>query len=549
MTKQTIYNAGIYVRLSQEDMRAGESLSIENQKLILTKYVREQGWNLIDIYVDDGFSGTNFDRPGVQKLLEDAQSGKINLIIVKDLSRFGRNYIEVGQYIDYIFPMNKIRFIALNDNVDTANRDSNAMEMMPIINLFNKWHAASTSKKVKAIIAANAKAGKYTCANPAYGYIKGKDDKNTPIIDPETAGVVKRIFTLRSQGNSPRAIAEQLNSENIPIPSDYRSKKLGRSNKKYTRHLWTNMQVHNILNNPIYLGKLAMQRVTTVSYKNHKVIQKDPSEWVVTENTHEPIISQKLWDKVREVESAVSFGKRSHNGITKPLSGLMFCPDCGYKMKSNILIKELKSGKKDYSNFNCTSYALYGKNQCTSHFITQKQIEAVVLADIRSMAEFVINDEDAARSAFLSKKAQQTEYQSKADTKKMNETKARLEELENLMQSVYEDKVLGKIPEHICVNLLQKYETEQQTLKSELTGLEERLSAERRDKTDVEEFIQRLKKYFDIQELTREICLELIEYITVGEKSDDKPRNINIYYKFLDKPLANKRTLFDAKNA
>ena len=148
MAKQTIYNAGIYVRLSQEDMRAGESLSIEHQKNILTKYVKEQGWNLIEVYVDDGFSGTNFDRPGVQKLLDDAKTGRINLIIVKDLSRFGRNYIEVGQYIDYIFPMNNIRFIALNDNVDTANRDSNAMEMMPIINLFNEWHAASTSKKI-----------------------------------------------------------------------------------------------------------------------------------------------------------------------------------------------------------------------------------------------------------------------------------------------------------------------------------------------------------------------------------------------------------------
>ncbi|MFR8294696.1 MAG: recombinase family protein [Ruminococcus sp.] len=161
MAKQTIYNAGIYVRLSQEDMRAGESLSIEHQKLILTKYVREQGWNLVDTYVDDGFSGTDFNRPSVQRLLSDAQTGRINLIICKDLSRFGRNYIEVGQYIDYIFPLHNIRFIALNDNVDTANRDSNAMEMMPVINLFNEWHASSTSKKIKAVNLANAKAGKY----------------------------------------------------------------------------------------------------------------------------------------------------------------------------------------------------------------------------------------------------------------------------------------------------------------------------------------------------------------------------------------------------
>lgn len=190
MAKQTIYNAGIYVRLSQEDMRAGESLSIEHQKLILTKYVREQGWNLVDTYVDDGFSGTDFNRPSVQRLLSDAQTGRINLIICKDLSRFGRNYIEVGQYIDYIFPLHNIRFIALNDNVDTANRDSNAMEMMPVINLFNEWHASSTSKKIKAVNLANAKAGKYTCANAAYGYTKADDEKHTPIDPP---AMLKRL--------------------------------------------------------------------------------------------------------------------------------------------------------------------------------------------------------------------------------------------------------------------------------------------------------------------------------------------------------------------
>ncbi|MBR1737772.1 MAG: recombinase family protein [Firmicutes bacterium] len=285
MAKQTIYNAGIYVRLSQEDMRAGESLSIENQKKILTKYVKEQGWNLVDVYVDDGFSGTIFDRPGVQKLLGDAQIGKINLIIVKDLSRFGRNYIEVGQYIDYIFPMNNIRFIALNDNVDTNNRDSTAMEMMPIINLFNEWHASSTSKKLKAVWASNSRSGKYHSNIAAYGYTIGKDEKRTPIVDPEAAEVVKRIFTMRSQGMSHRAISMQLNSENIPIPSDYRYKKLGKENPITTRHLWSHSSLQSILYNPIYIGQMDMMRTTTVSYKNHKLIRKDPSEWIVTENT------------------------------------------------------------------------------------------------------------------------------------------------------------------------------------------------------------------------------------------------------------------------
>ena len=550
MAKQTIYNAGIYVRLSQEDMRAGESLSIEHQKLILTKYVREQGWNLVDTYVDDGFSGTDFNRPSVQRLLSDAQTGRINLIICKDLSRFGRNYIEVGQYIDYIFPLHNIRFIALNDNVDTANRDSNAMEMMPVINLFNEWHASSTSKKIKAVNLANAKAGKYTCANAAYGYTKADDEKHTPIIDPEAAEVVRRIFKLRSQGMSPRAIGDQLNAENIPIPSDYRCQKKGIVNTKYTRHLWTQVQIRQILDNPIYLGKLAMMRVTSVSYKNHKKVRKDPSEWVVTEDTHEAIISQELWDKVREAEKAVSHGKRDGKGVTQPLSGMLFCPDCGYKMKAAGRKRTLKSGeliRECY--YNCSSYVLHGKELCSTHYISQKQIEAVIIADIRSMAELVVKDEQTARAAFLSKKEQQTSRQSKADIKKLNDSKHRLAELENLMQSVYEDKVMGKIPEHICVSFLEKYEAEQQELRAVIADLEERLSAEKQDREDVEEFIRRLKKYVDVQTLARELGLELIEYVTVGAYTPNEPREINIYYKFLDKPLNDKKTLYSDENA
>ena len=227
MAKQTIYNAGIYVRLSQEDMRAGESLSIENQKLILTKYVKEQGWNLIDIYVDDGYSGTDFDRPGVQKLLDDAKTGKINLIICKDLSRFGRNYIEVVRYVDYIFPSYNIRFIALNDNVDTANKDSSALDMMPILNLFNEWHAASTSKKIKAVIEANAKAGKYRARCAPYGYVKSNTENRLPVPDEPAASIVRRIFELRAKGVSPRHICDMFNEEKIPTPSDYAAIKHG----------------------------------------------------------------------------------------------------------------------------------------------------------------------------------------------------------------------------------------------------------------------------------------------------------------------------------
>ena len=255
MTRQSTYNVGIYVRLSQEDMREGESLSIENQKKMLTDYVSQQaGWNLVGIYEDDGYSGTNFDRPGVRQLLDDAKSGKINLILCKDLSRFGRNYIEVGQYIDYIFPSFNIRFIALSDNVDTLDRNSTAMDLMPIMNLFNEWHAANTSKKVRSVLAQNAKEGKYIASFAAYGYLKGDDEKHTPVIDEPAAKVVRRIFELRATGITPTQIAKILNAEGVPIPSDYRAQRLGKPNPyKNTFHYWSHVAVRNILGNPIYI--------------------------------------------------------------------------------------------------------------------------------------------------------------------------------------------------------------------------------------------------------------------------------------------------------
>ncbi len=507
----------------------------------------EQGWSIHSTYVDDGYSGTSFDRPAVKNLLEDAENGIINLIIVKDLSRFGRNYIQVGQYIDYIFPLHNVRFIALSDNVDTIDTSSTAMDMMPIMNVFNEWHASSTSKKIKAVIEANAKAGKYRSTFAPYGYDKGSDEKSLPIVDPYAAEVVKRIFTLRSQGVTPRHIADVLNNENIPIPSDYLYAKLGKPNPRRTRHLWSGDGIRQMLSNPTYLGHLVQLRSTTVSYKNHKIIKKAEEDMIIVKNTHEPIISQELWDKCREVEASVSQGKKTKTGEVKPLSGLMYCIDCGEKMRLawNNTTNGSKKKPRIYvrHNYNCGTYNRFGKKACTSHYIKMKDIDALILADIRSMAKLVIDDEKQACADFLQKKQQFTEKQTADDLKKLNDGKFRLTELEKLMQSIYEDKVLGKIPEDVCVKLLEKYQSEQNSLSAEVLALESKLSAVKQDENDVDEFIKRLKKYTDVSELSREMCLELIEYITVDEYSADRARDIHIYYKLLDKELADKRFL------
>ena len=540
MTRQSTYNVGIYVRLSQEDMREGESLSIENQKKMLTDHVSQQaGWNLVGIYEDDGYSGTNFDRPGVRQLLDDAKSGKINLILCKDLSRFGRNYIEVGQYIDYIFPSFNIRFIALSDNVDTLDRNSTAMDLMPIMNLFNEWHAANTSKRVRSVLAQNAKEGKYIASFAAYGYLKGDDEKHTPIIDEPAAKVVRRIFELRATGITPTQIAKILNADGVPIPSDYRAQRLGKPNPyKNTFHYWSHVAVRNILGNPIYIGHLAQQKFTTVSFKNHKSVRRGKDEWVIAENTHEPIISQELWDKCQEVDRCASHGKIMKKGIVLPLNSMMFCPDCGAKMKLNGHAKK-KDGSVNYF-YVCGTNTRCGSTACTTHYISQKQIEKIVLADILAKARYVIENEEEARQEFLRRKETEGTKHLDDARQQLAKCQSRLAELKMMTQKVYQDKLLGKVPEDLCLETLGQFRAEEAELTEKVKSLTATLEQDSKARDDIEEFICRLKQYADAPELTREMCVDLIEYVVIGDRPKEKstPRRIQIYYKFLDNGLA-----------
>ncbi len=542
LPKQTEYKVGMYLRLSRDDERAGESLSIENQRTILTKYIEEQQcWTLYNEYVDDGISGTDFNRPGVQRMLEDAKAGKINLIICKDLSRFGRNYIQVGQYTDYIFPMYNIRFIALNDNIDTANSDSASMDMMPIMNVFNEWHAANTSKKLRAVFESNARSGKYKTNYPPYGYLKGTDKNCTPVVDPYSAGIVRRIFEMRAAGYNVKKIAKVLNDEHILVPSDYYYQLLGKPNPYQTSHLWSAGSVKRLLNNPVYIGNLVQLRTTTVSYKNHKTVKRDESEWAVTEHNHEAIISKELWDKVREIDESVSTGKSSKNGITMPLSGLCYCSDCGSKMKQNSNIH--CTTKPCYT---CGRYSRYGKEYCSSHTIRLELIESLVLQDIQNQINFVMNEPDV-RAQLLAHKQGAYAVQDSTDKKRLHDIAKRMDELDGLIQSVYEDKVAGKIPEKVCIGLLEKYQADKDKLSVEYDDLEKRSEVARQDERDVDEYICRMKSYAGATELTREMALDLIEYIKVDAHPGHRnlPRTIHIFYKLIDKPLTNKRNALE----
>lgn len=528
--KQKNYIAGLYFRLSQEDERQGESASIEHQRTILRKYAEERGFEIHDEYIDDGISGTTFQRPEVQRLLDDAKTGIINTIIVKDLSRFGRNYIEVGQYIDYVFPAFGIRFIAIQDNVDTENRDSGTMEMMPIMNVFNEWHAANTSKKIRVVRRAFAKEGVYIAKKASYGYKMGTDKKRAPIIDEETAPVVKRIFEMYASGLSPMKICEILNSEGIPTPATYAYAKLEQKPKNKVMGFWTPVTVREMLNKIIYIGHLPQLCWTSVSYKNHKRYRTDESEWQIVYNNHEPIISQELWDRVQERKKSVATGRKTKIGFTHPLSGFLICADCGGKLK---LCTSIGRNSKRRYYFDCGYHLRYGKAYCFSHYIAASVLEEIVLDDIRTMAKQIVLDEKSIREEFIRHNAELADAAIKKSQKELQTKQKRVAELSRLMQVAYEDRVKGKMPEEICIGFIEKYSAEQKTIAEEIQSIEKQLTETETTRNTADDFIRDIKKYLDAPELTREMCYELIDRIIIGgsQSVTGKEREIDIVYK------------------
>lgn len=513
------------MRLSKDDDKAGESTSIEHQRTILRIYAEERCGTVVDEYIDDGWSGTNFDRPEVKRLLQDAQSGKIDTIIVKDLSRFGRNYIQVGQYIDYIFPAYGIRFIAINDNVDTSDRRSTAMDMMPIMNVFNEWHAANTSKKIRAVLEASQRSGKYTNWNYPYGYKAGSDENRTAVIDGEAAEVVKRIFDLRLQGNSARTISRILTDEGIQNPATHFIKLDGGKWDRHCSSCWNPETVRRLLSNPVYIGQTVQHKTTTVSYKNHKVVNIPESEWIIHENAHEPIISRDVWDRVQATYK-MARGRADKYNKVHALSGLVVCPDCGKKLK-------FKSAKGAGGCFVCRTYVNLGKKYCSSHRIAEKTLENLVLDDIRSLLQSVEIDEAKAKERFLRERSKHSGQTRLSDEKQLNAYRKRLIETDKLIQSAFEERVLGNMPESVSASLCEKYMAERETVLRNIGELEKRLAETDEADGASDEYIRKLKGYVHCEGLTRELCLLLIDCITVGEKvSDNEEREIHIRYKF-----------------
>lgn len=535
MTEKT-YNVGIYCRLSNDDERDGESVSIENQKLLLQRYVLERGWNLYDTYIDDGYSGTNFNRPGVKRLIEDAKAKRINVIIVKDLSRFGRNYIEFGQYTDYLFPSLGCRFIALNNGIDTESQNGST-DVMCFLNLFNEFYSRDTSKKVKAVKKACAESGKFMGTYPSFGYKRDPEDKHHLIIDEETAPIVRRIFAMRASGVPYRKIATTLNEEGIQPPGVRYYQRKGETDPRRTNHLWADATIKSIIRNEVYIGNMVQGKYGTLSYKSRKLINKPKDEWICVEGTHEPIISRDVWDTVVSIDKNGVRKRKTEDGVKSIFAGLVYCADCGFRMRNHVEKFQHKDGEKGrYSSFMCGNYSRSGRSACTAHIVYENALTEIVLQDIREKARYVAYDSENLLNRIIRMKNKEQSSLVISCEQEMKATAARVRELENLMGNLYRDKCSGVVPQTVYQTLMQTYEAERAQKAALLPELERKVKAQLETRHDAARWAEVIRRYTEITELDETILFELVERIEIGETKKMRGirvRDVKVFYRFV----------------
>ena len=505
----------LYCRLSQDDGIDGESNSISNQKEILMQYARQHKLPNPRFFVDDGISGTTFERSGFKEMQALAESGQVGIIVVKDLSRFGRNYLEVGKYLEITYPTLGIRFIAIQENVDTSQ--NGGTEMMPFHNIFNEWYAAQTSKKVRAVWKSKSDKGERVSPSVPYGYMKSPDDPKQWIIDEPAAEVVRYIYKLCIEGLGPTKIAKRLTKEKILIPTAYWIS-MGKavSNKNITDpYRWVTETIKNILANRQYTGCTVNFKSTILSYKVHKKIENDESKWQIIPNTQEAIIDEDTFNRVQELRN--SRRRNSATGRTSLFSGLTYCADCD----SKLYFCASKSIPEDKEFFRCSAYK-DNTGSCTIHFIRNVVLEQVVLETIQKVAEYISQFEPVFLYLFA-KKHKLTKAKDLKNAKfKLKQSKARVDEIDRVLTKLYEDNALGKITDERFERLSATYEKEQRELADSIIESESEITEAEQDNVDLKHFLKTIRACTDLKELTPEIVNTLIKRINVhnSEKVD-----------------------------
>ena len=509
----------LYCRLSQDDGIDGESNSISNQKEILMQYARQHKLPNPRFFVDDGISGTTFERIGFKEMQALAEAGQVATIVVKDLSRFGRNYLEVGKYLEITYPTLGIRFIAIQENVDTSQ--SGGTEMMPFHNIFNEWYAAQTSKKVRAVWKSKSDKGERVSPSVPYGYMKSPDDPKQWIIDEPAAEVVRYIYKLCIEGLGPTKIAKRLTKEKILIPTAYWIS-MGKavSNKNITDpYRWVTETIKNILANRQYTGCTVNFKSTILSYKVHKKIENDESKWQIIPNTQEAIIDEDTFNRVQELRN--SRRRNSATGRTSLFSGLTYCADCG----SKLYFCASKSIPEDKEFFRCSAYK-DNTGSCTIHFIRNVVLEEIVLETIQKVAEYISQFEPVFLYLFA-KKHKLTKAKDLKNAKfKLEQSKARVDEIDRVLTKLYEDNALGKITDERFERLSATYEKEQRELADCIIESETEITEAEQDNVDLKHFLKAIRACTDLKELTPEIVNTLIKRINVhnAEKVDGRKK-------------------------
>ena len=506
----------LYCRLSQDDGIDGESNSISNQKEILMQYAKQHKLPNPRFFVDDGISGTTFERNGFKEMQALTEAGQVATIVVKDLSRFGRNYLEVGKYIEITYPTLGIRFIAIQENVDTSQ--SGGTEMMPFHNIFNEWYAAQTSKKIRAVWKSKSDKGERVSPSVPYGYMKSPDDPKQWIIDEPAAEVVRYIYKLCIEGLGPTKIAKRLTKEKILIPTAYWIS-MGKavSNKNITDpYRWVTETIKNILANRQYTGCTVNFKSTIFSYKVHKKIENDESKWQIIPNTQETIIDEDTFNRVQELRN--SRRRNSATGRTSLFSGLTYCADCG----SKLYFCASKSIPEDKEFFRCSAYK-DNTGSCTIHFIRNLVLEEIVLETIQKVAEYISQFEPVFLYLFAKKHKLSKAKDLKNAKFKLEQSKARVDEIDRVLTKLYEDNALGKITDERFERLSATYEKEQRELADCIIESETEITEAEQDNVDLKHFLKAIRACTDLKELTPEIVNTLIKRINVhnAEKVDE----------------------------
>lgn len=527
------YNYGgdvtaLYARLSKDDDLVGDSNSIVHQKEILAKYAKEHGFTNIEFYVDDGFSGTNFNRPDFQRMMADAEEGKISTVIVKDMSRFGRDYIMVGYYTEIYFSNLDIRFIAINDNVDSNIQTEN--DLTPFKNVFNEWYARDTSKKIRAVFKAKGNSGKHLTTNPPFGYKKDPNDKDKWIIDDEAAATVRRIFQMYVDGYRISEIGHKLTEEKVETPILYYMNRGIKTNARSEYpEIWDLMSIKYILSQTAYAGHTVNFQTAVKSYKTKKQVNLPRNQWVIFRNTQEAIIDEKTFETVQQMRKV----KRARTKYNEPnmFSGLLYCADCG----NHLTIQRVARNRK-MDNFSCATYRKKKKGLCSCHRILVSDLETIVKEDLQKVCEYVLFHEKEFTDEYLSGSKRETvKFQSKtkAELKRLFE---RQEEIGKIIRKLYEDNVSGRITDERFDFLAKSYEDEGNELKTKIQELKNALASSVQDEEKLSRFLKVVKSYTEIEELTPEILNSFIEKIYIGEaeKYDGrKMQEVEIIYKFV----------------